>query len=304
MEGSALIWRIDHPTHTIFDRPTLIEFDADATCLAWSRDSALLAIGTFDGTVIVIADRSESARFSRGKSPIVAIDFHSSPDIIVFADARGLVCIARRGAIVAHVALDGNLCDVFWATDDAAVAACDQRLHSITIKGGHHVVANAKSAIVQAVLDRTRQFVAIGDDAGFVSIIDIAQRATAAIQMLHRGGVRGVALSAAPGTFASVGADGGVKMFTVGRGETREFVGHAAATYLAACDPKGRWLASVGAEGVVAVWGVEARKVLISYNVGQAPVNCLAWEPEGRFLAVGMDSGAVAIIDFQQLPFH
>jgi WD40 repeat protein len=93
-------------------------------------------------------------------------------------------------------------------------------------------------------------------------------------------------------------------MFTAGRGDPKEFVGHAAPTYLASCDPKGRWLASVGAEGLVAVWGIEAHKVLVSYNVEQAPVNCIAWESEGRFLAVGMDSGAVAIIDFQQLPFH
>jgi hypothetical protein len=41
MDGSAAVWRIDPNRHTIFDLPLLL--DADVTCLAWSRDSTLLA---------------------------------------------------------------------------------------------------------------------------------------------------------------------------------------------------------------------------------------------------------------------
>jgi hypothetical protein len=40
---------------------------------------------------------------------------------------------------------------------------------------------------------------------------------------------------------------------------------------------------------------------MISYRLVQCPVIGLAWSPSGRFLAVWLDSGAAAVIDFEQV---
>jgi WD40 repeat protein len=67
--------------------------------------------------------------------------------------------------------------------------------------------------------------------------------------------------------------------------------------YLAACDSGKRYIATVGTEMCASVWGIEAGQVIITYNLEGTPANCIEWSPSGKFLAFGLDSGEVAVVD-------
>jgi WD40 repeat protein len=81
----------------------------------------------------------------------------------------------------------------------------------------------------------------------------------------------------------------------------RLFVGHGGSVEALAFDPSGKLLATGGRDGLVMVWDLAAGKRLAvlggggdeaaaathDYEPHKDAVNCLAWTPDGAFLASG-----------------
>jgi uncharacterized protein with WD repeat len=70
--------------------------------------------------------------------------------------------------------------------------------------------------------------------------------------------------------------------------------------YGVAFDPVGRYIASADVE-TVNIWKIPENKLAISYRLVQCPVVVIKWSPSGRFLTVALQSGQVALIDFEQI---
>jgi WD40 repeat protein len=138
---------------------------------------------------------------------------------------------------------------------------------------------------------------AVGDDGGVVTIVDIAQKTVLSAQSLHPRGVCGVVPATEPAAFVCVGSAGGT-IIHANRTDPSPLDGQIARTYLAACDPAGRFIATAASGGTVDIWAADTAQLTVSYNVEANPANALDWSPSGRFLVVGLDSGDVAVIDF------
>jgi WD40 repeat protein len=99
------------------------------------------------------------------------------------------------------------------------------------------------------------------------------------------------------GVFVAFGI-AGAKVVHANRGEVVEITGHPGRVYLARCDPTGTFVVTVGSEMCACVWGVEAAAVVVTFSMEGRPANCVEWAPGGRFVAFGLDDGAVAVVDF------
>lgn len=99
--------------------------------------------------------------------------------------------------------------------------------------------------------------------------------------------------------YATGGLDGLVKIVADGQPVTLDG-GHQSAVYRVAFDPVGRYVASADV-GTVNIWKIPENKLAISYRLVQCPVVAIKWSPNGRFLTVALQSGQVALIDFEQI---
>jgi hypothetical protein len=75
--------------------------------------------------------------------------------------------------------------------------------------------------------------------------------------------------------------------------------GHAAPVLAVSFDPIGRYVASADVN-FVNIWKFPENRLVISYRPVQRPAIGVLRSPNGRFLAVWLDSGKVALIDLEQ----
>jgi len=74
----------------------------------------------------------------------------------------------------------------------------------------------------------------------------------------------------------------------------QQFRAHTAAVRALAWSPDGRFLATGGDDGLLAIWDAAAGFSLLSTSQPDAPVLALAWAPDQRYLATG--SGRAVMI--------
>jgi hypothetical protein len=232
------------------------------------------------------------------ESAIVAIDFYSKSDVFVVGDVTGNVHLVREKKNCWTWNLDGRLCDVIWKSDDGIIAALDRRVLLLKEKqAAGYPLAATGAPVTQISIDSSRKVLAVGDESGTITFIDIAEKAVIAARMISPGGVCGVVHGVAPLNFVCVGSAGGriVNANSEDAAEIGAFDGRA---YLAASDPLGRFVAIAASEGYVTVCAVESGQVIVSYSVKWNPPIAMEWAPSGKFFAVGLSDGAVAVVDF------
>lgn len=303
MDGTVVVWSVNLAKGTISDRPLRIETrtsPGDVLCVAWSKDSALLAIGSFGSTVSVYRGPVEMHRFEHLGGSIVSIDFHTQPDTLAFGDSIGRVSVIRGGTIACNWTLNGVVSDVLWTGDDVLVAAVGPQVFVLQEnQASTRAILTAKSAIVQISVDHSKRFLAVGEDSGVVTLLDMTQNVVIFTQLLHPEGVCGVVTGPEPLTFLCAGS-AGTKIVRIGSGDVTVVGQTDRRVYLVTSHPGGQYIATAGSEGSVQVWDMSNMQLVVSYNVEASPANCLEWAPSGRLLAVGLDNGTVAVADFSE----
>jgi WD40 repeat protein len=301
MDGTVVVWSYDLTIGKISDRPLIIETKADPAdtlCLAWSADSSLLAIGSYGGVVSLYSNADEVSRTEGSGSAIVAIDFHSKSDAFVFGDVTGNVSLFRGEKIAWTWNLDGPLCDLIWKADDGVIAALDRRVLLLKERQAPaYPLAATGAQITQISIDSSRKMLAVGDESGIITFIGLAEKAVLESRMVSPGGICGVVPAVAPLTFVCVGTVGG-RIVNADRTDVSEIATFDGRAYLAACDPLGRFIALAASEGCVTVCAVESGQLIVSYCVKWNPPISMEWSPNGKFFAVGLSDGAVAVVDF------
>jgi WD40 repeat protein len=156
------------------------------------------------------------------------------------------------------------------------------------------ILPNGRTAVV-AALSRDGARVAIGDDAGFVTVWGVdAQTVAGTIDTGRRRPVRSVALSF-DGRHAAVPTATGVGVWAVGMPEPLSTLvtdDQAVFCFL----PSGERIATAGRDGAVRIWGYAGREDAILFgHIGR--VTGLGVSPDGRTLVSGGALGEVKFWD-------
>jgi WD40 repeat protein len=105
----------------------------------------------------------------------------------------------------------------------------------------------------------------------------------------HQGEVLSVSCDRKNRRFATGGTDHTVRIWDAEtRNSTAELIGHTGPVKCVSWNPQGGQLASGGYDGKLIVWDVESRQKLLTLN-GQEKIMSLAWSPDGKRIATGID---------------
>lgn len=271
-----------------------------ATTLAWHPRRRLLATGGIDGQVRLYGEGSLGG-FTVG-GWVRAMAWSPEGNLLAVAGGAAVVVVDPAGAhVAAFPCLAGTVHDLAWidgpaplaAAAGTAVAWLDLRfdgepLEQWTVRGAAMVLAP----------DARRERLAIGELAGSVRVVDVADGAETLITGWSQR-LRALCWST-DGRWLVAAAGEEIRLWRVRElelvgEEPIRLRGHAAmVTALAAGGTGEGALASGGDDGVLAVWPAGRLHDPQVLTVG-APVRRLAWRPGGDAVAVGTADGRVCL---------
>ncbi len=119
-------------------------------------------------------------------------------------------------------------------------------------------------------------------------------------RLRHGGLVRGLAFAPDGASLASVGHDGTVSLWEVPTGrELFRFRGHQGDVLCVGFSHDGKLIASGGSDGTARLWAVTGEKAgqsVHTFTLGTDNCDALAFDPTGKWLALGTDDGKVQLV--------
>ncbi|WP_244176933.1 WD40 repeat domain-containing protein [Streptomyces albus] len=250
--------------------------EEDINAVAWSPDGARLATASDDGTVRVwsTAESTGPVVLTRpGGDRVYAVAWSPDGKRLACGSRDGTVTLwdagtwAELGVLRGH---DGAVDGLAWAPDGARIATAGS--------------------------DRT------------VRIWDAASRAELTVLTGHERPVWDVAWSPDGRRLASGSDDTSVRVWSLSPGtDPTLLTGHQAGVWALAWSPDGRRLASVSEDCTARIWDVlAAQTVAVDARAVSAPhqrlefhekLECVAWSPDGRRIAVGDTERTARVCD-------
>ena len=188
-----------------------------------------------------------------------------------------------------------------FSNDGCVLASCSLdgpvRLWDATTGDLVHTLRGPEAATRILTFSRRGDLLATAGDDQKVRIWDV--RSGALLQTLrgHKGSVRNVLISPDGCAAISAGHDGTLRVWNVTTGEMTRVVAGISATnrHAIAFDPTHRLLAYGTLKHTVVLEDVVTTQPVFELNVGEAEPDLVAFDPSGRWLAVGSNNGAVLV---------
>jgi hypothetical protein len=286
--------------------------------VAWSPDGTMLASGADDTQLLLWTPDGTIRQRVPHPAPVQALAWSPGGQRVVTSAAKQVLFLdARTGAALAEArhAHDASVTSLAWSShgghpvvsgslDRRAIVWDTQVYQPLTVFRRH-------TTPIEAIACMTRDAIVASASQG--GVVRLWQLETA--QEVH-GFYQGAqfrlhAIAWAPiGMQLTVGGDDGsilvwsnplfcqqsvaVQAEMQCADPPQQFRAHTAAVRALAWSPDGRFLATGGDDGLLAIWDAAAGFSLLSTSQPDAPVLALAWAPDQRYLATG--SGRAVMI--------
>jgi WD40 repeat protein/serine/threonine protein kinase len=223
--------------------------------VAFSPDGLSLASGSMDATVRLwrLADDAEAPAVLKdtGRQRVHGLAYSRDGRVLAAAYATGIMLWdAERGRALANVARPVATFSVAFSPDGRSLA--------------------------------------VGDNAGTVSVHDARDGRELAANKAHADTVKGVAYSPDGLTLATAGYDGTVKLLDAATLRVlRSFKAHGRRVFCVTYSPDGKTLATGGSDHAIKLWDAATARELASLSGHTYWVHSLAFSPDGSRLASG-----------------
>jgi len=225
-----------------------------------------------DGNWIVSAGHDRSLRLwdARSGAPLGALEGHE--------DWATLVHVTAEGRLI----LSGSLDKTVRIWDSAS----RQLLHTLQ---AHRAPVSALAA------NPDSSHMVTGDEKGVLQIWSVASGRLEGTLSGHTGPVR---VCAWPGAIVSASQDGTLRLWDAEAATTRAELKHQGPVHACAVSPDARFVASGSDDQFVKVWELATGRPLGEYWAGAA-VRSLSWRRNGRYLAAGLATGKLHLLDWE-----
>lgn len=248
--------------------------DVPITSLAFSADGVFEAVGGVDGVVRVWDARSGAFRHNlRGhEGAVQALAFSLESDWLYSggADRTTRLWDMSRGAVSGYLPFFDRL-------DAIGAVACG---------GSEGYFASASGSWGRASLDHSIKI--------WQPHFDRPKRALRG----HTGGVRAIAYAPRVDVLASASIDGTVKLWNTRQAQCLQTLTNAVFTEALAFAPDASWVLAGLADGTVRVLDPNSLATARSWQAHQRPVQSIAFNADGRWLATASLDRTVALWDF------
>jgi len=287
-----------------------------AALLHDSSGERVVSVGLHDGALLLHAAADGAVVGERGEPPAGAAQeatagaYHPARAALALGTRRGTVRVVELvettdGAVNAYSFKDEA--DIDLAPPDAGAGAAGGGG-----SGGGAPPPAARGAHVMAVaFDPTGRCLAAADAAGRVVVVDVDARAVLSVTPASAGALRCVAWTSDGRAIVAAGDEHRVVVLDASAlgadgpaGAPRgggplpflaALAGHTGFVVAAAAAPHKPLVATTGNDRTVRVWDVRTRECVGVVDGLPERAWALAWSPDGAALAVGTESGALAL---------
>ena len=281
------------------------EGDAPARALAYSPDSAWLAVAQACGTIRVL-DGYGSAAVSLASKPIpdrCGLSWNSTSTELFVGSTHAALRIGVPGGRAAELRLSGeavpNVCDLVHLSDALLAFATNTRLQLFDLKQGKPLVGSRVEprGIRALAVHRASKQLAWTTGEQRLRIWPITSRDVADAPI---GKPTGPIAISPDGSTIAVGVDWTVRLFAKNsRTSNVELLGHKGRVTGLAFTADGRHLYSCSYDRTVRGWDLAAKAERSQFDPQLGPLTCLAVSPDGTRLAVGGSEGPFAAFDLE-----
>ncbi|KAJ2392598.1 DNA polymerase alpha accessory factor Mcl1, partial [Coemansia sp. RSA 2603] len=300
---------ISQPRYTHSDGYTAIAFSADGTLIITGGIDALVRVfrsapGKRDGEAVTLEHHGDAVTaIAASQSKIITCD---EEGVVLSFDAHDGVhasgTVVRTALAARDVSISGSERLVTVGGDDGAV-----RVVSLVDMGVQHVLEGHGAAVSSAAMAPDGAFVAAVGSDGTARVWDVRGDATCvqSLRQLAYACEPGVAQQqtkarwSPDGSAFAVGGEGhAVRIVARNSWAVAGSLGgeHSDMITCVAWSGSGRYVASVGLDGVVAVWDVQARRAVATRRTG-AKLCQVAWNARANMLAFTDAAGALRVWD-------
>ncbi len=309
-DGAIRIWDLGPED----EHRALSEAKDSLWAVAFSPDGKRVAAAGADKSIRVYDPETGKleATLTGAKSPITSLAFLADSNRLVAAGGDQVLVIwdvAKQKAIKELPGHESAVLSVATSDDGKLVVSgsADKTTRGFDPDAGKELWSWAgRSAVCAVAVRKGSKSVAVGLADGSLVVLDISGKSPteAATQSAHVAGVASLAYSPDGNRLASVGGDGALRVWAVGEnnslsqlvrfdGQSKPGAGFSPLTGVAFA-PDGRYVAAVGADGIVRVWDVQTKSEVRGLQGHTDWVTSVAFSPDGRLLAsVGVEKDRV-----------